>query len=152
MAEYNGRIFIREYHAWELLLLLLFLFRAAPVAYGSSQARRRIGAATASLHHSHSNARSKPHLPLTPQLTAMQVLNPLSRARDWTRILMVTSWFHYCWTTVGTPHAWELLSEGINLDTFSSIEITVLHSFASEQELFVNRTVTNLSLSYPYLV
>ena len=44
-----------------ILLLLLFL-RAAPAAYGSSQARNQIGAATASLHHSQSNARSKPHL------------------------------------------------------------------------------------------
>ena len=34
------------------------LFRAAPSAYGSSQARGQIRAITASLHHSHSNARS----------------------------------------------------------------------------------------------
>ena len=46
-----------------------FLFRAAPMAYGSSQARGRIGAAAAGLHHSHSNTRSKPHLQPTPQLT-----------------------------------------------------------------------------------
>ena len=38
------------------------LFRAAPVAYGSSQARGQIGAAAASLHHSHSNEGSEPHL------------------------------------------------------------------------------------------
>ena len=31
------------------------LFRAAPTAYGSSQARGQIGAAAAGLHHSHSN-------------------------------------------------------------------------------------------------
>jgi len=48
------------------------LFRAAPVAYGGSQARSQIGAAAASLHLSHSNsshvfdlhfgkARSLPH-------------------------------------------------------------------------------------------
>ena len=35
------------------------LFRATPEAYGSFQARGRIGAATAGLHHSHSNAGSK---------------------------------------------------------------------------------------------
>ena len=40
----------------------LFLFRAAPVAYGSSQARGQIRAAAASLYHSHSNARSVPYL------------------------------------------------------------------------------------------
>ena len=38
------------------------LFRAAPVAYGSSQARGQIGDAAAGLHHSHSNARSEPPL------------------------------------------------------------------------------------------
>ena len=31
------------------------VFRAAPAAYGSAQARRRIGAITAGLCHSHSN-------------------------------------------------------------------------------------------------
>ena len=36
-------------------LSLLFLFRAAHMAYGSSQARSWIQAAAASLHHSHSN-------------------------------------------------------------------------------------------------
>ena len=41
-----------------------------PVAYGSSQARSRIGAAAASLHHSHSNAISEPRLQPTPQLMA----------------------------------------------------------------------------------
>ena len=36
------------------------LFRAAPVAYGGSQPRGGIGALAAGLHHSHSNAGSKP--------------------------------------------------------------------------------------------
>ena len=44
----------------------LFFGGTTPVAYGSSQARDRIGAAAASLHHSHSNARSKPRLGPTP--------------------------------------------------------------------------------------
>ena len=46
------------------------LFRAAPAAYGDSQARDLIGAVAAGLPHSHSNARSKPCLRPTPQLTA----------------------------------------------------------------------------------
>ena len=45
-------------------------FRATPVAYGGSQARGQIRDTAASLHHSHSNAGSKPHLRPTPQLTA----------------------------------------------------------------------------------
>ena len=51
-------------------LFLFLLFRAVPVAYGSSQARGRFGAAAASLHHSHNNVRSEPHLWPIPWLTA----------------------------------------------------------------------------------
>ena len=46
------------------------LFKATPAAQGGSQARGRIGAVAAGLHHSHSNAESEPHLRPTPQLTA----------------------------------------------------------------------------------
>ena len=50
----------------------LFAFsKAAPMAYGGSQARGPVGAVAASLHHSHSNAGSEAHLGLTPQLMAM---------------------------------------------------------------------------------
>ena len=45
-------------------------FWASPMAYGGSQARRRIGAVATGLHHSHSNVGSKPCLRPTPQLTA----------------------------------------------------------------------------------
>jgi len=38
------------------------LFRTAPAANGSSQARSPIGAIATGLHHSHSNAGSEPHL------------------------------------------------------------------------------------------
>ena len=51
---------------------LFFLFRATPTAYGSSQVRGQIRAATASLRLSHSNLASKPCLQPTPQLMAMQ--------------------------------------------------------------------------------
>ena len=63
------------------LLSLFFLFRAAPAAYGGSQARDLIGAATAALHQSHSNARSKLHLQPTPQLTAMPHPQPTERGQ-----------------------------------------------------------------------
>ena len=49
-----------------------FFFRAALAAYGSFQSRDPIEAAAASLHHSHSNARSELHLQPTPQLAATQ--------------------------------------------------------------------------------
>ena len=54
-----------------LFFLPFYLFRVAPMAYGSSQARGWIGATDASLHHSHSNIGSKLHLQPTPQLMAM---------------------------------------------------------------------------------
>ena len=53
------------------LFIYLLLFRAAPATYGSLQARGRIGAAPASLHHSHDNARSEPYLQTIPQFMAM---------------------------------------------------------------------------------
>ena len=55
---------------WGFCFVLFCLFRVTPVTYGSSQARDRIGATAAGLHHRHSNARSEPHLRPTPQLTA----------------------------------------------------------------------------------
>ena len=41
------------------ITFFFFLFRAEPAAYGSSQVRGQIGAAAASLHHSHSNMGSE---------------------------------------------------------------------------------------------
>ena len=51
--------------------LFILLFRATGMAYGSSQARGQMGAAAASLCHSHSSARSEPRLqPTTYNLQA----------------------------------------------------------------------------------
>jgi len=64
------------------------LFRAALMAYGGSQARGRIRATAASLHHS-----SRQH----------QILNPLSEVRDQSCILMDASQICFLCTTTGTP-------------------------------------------------
>ena len=64
------------------VFFFLLFFRAALMACGSSQARGQIGAIVAGLCHSHSHAKSRPHLRLTPQLTECRILNPLSEARD----------------------------------------------------------------------
>ena len=57
---------------WKTLMIFFFgIFRAAPRSYASSQARGRIKAIAANLHHSHSHARSEPDLRSTPQLMAM---------------------------------------------------------------------------------
>ena len=50
--------------------MYVFIFRAAPAAYGTSQARHGIRAAVASLRHSHSNASVEPYLQTTLQLVA----------------------------------------------------------------------------------
>ena len=73
------------------IFFLVFLFRASPVAYGSSQARGLIGAVAAGHSHSHSHTRSELSLQPTPQLTAMPILNPLSKARYQTHVFMDTS-------------------------------------------------------------
>ena len=57
------------------------LFRATPRAYGGSQARGRIEAIAANIHHS-----SQQH----------QILNPLSEARDGTCMLMDASQIRFC--------------------------------------------------------
>ena len=80
-----------------------FLFRAAPKAYAVSQARGRTGAVAAGLHHSHSNVRSALPLRPTPQLKVMPDLNPLSKARDRTCVLMDASQIGFCSATMGTP-------------------------------------------------
>ena len=62
-------------------VLFLSFFRAAPVAYGGSQARGLIGAVAAGLCQSHSNARSKPRLQPTPQFTATSDPSPTERGQ-----------------------------------------------------------------------
>ena len=100
-------------------------FRAAPAAYGSSQARGPVGATAAGLYHSHSNATRDPsqicHLHYSSW--KCQILNPLSKDRDPTGVLMDASWVR-----LPLSHArWELL---VNLH-FSSepIKAAVMISF-----------------------
>ena len=72
------------------------------MAYGGSQARSLIGATAASLHHRHSNTGSKSHN-LHHSLWPHQILNPLSKARDRTHNLMVSSQICFCCAMTGTP-------------------------------------------------
>ena len=77
-----------------LLIWSFCLFRATPKAYGGSQARGPTGAAAAGLHHSHSSTTCCT-CDLHHSSRQCQVLNPLSEARDGTRILRDASWVHY---------------------------------------------------------
>ena len=63
-------IFISASNNTNAFFFFLLLFRAAPEAYGGSQARGRNGVRAAGLCHSHSNMGSKLCLQPTPQLTA----------------------------------------------------------------------------------
>ena len=79
-------------HLFIYLFICLFAISwATPVAYEGFQARGLIRAVATSLHDSHSNAGSEPHLRPKPQLSATSILNPLSKARDRTLNLMVPS-------------------------------------------------------------
>ena len=85
-------------------LFLFLLFRPAPTAYGSSQARGRIGAVAAGLHQSHSNSGSELRLRPTPHSS--------HNAGSWThwsrpgveytsRILLDAIWICFSWTARG---------------------------------------------------
>ena len=92
-----------------LLLLLLFiylfflLFRAVPVAYGTSQARGQIGAQPPA--YTATSAMQDPSHVCNPYHSSWQrhILNPLNETRDRTRNLMVPSQICFCCTTTGTP-------------------------------------------------
>ena len=69
-------------------IITFFFFRAAPAAYGSSQARGQIRAAATGLCHSHSNVGLSCVCDLQWSLRQGRLLNPLSKTRDRTHILM----------------------------------------------------------------
>ena len=74
-----------------LFCFVLFLFGAALAAYGGSQARGQIRALAAGLYHS--IAMQDPSHVYNLHHSSQQhwILNPLSKARDGTRILMDAS-------------------------------------------------------------
>ena len=96
-------VYVCLVHGMEKWIGFFCLFRAAPAAYGVSQARGRIGAVATCLRHSHSNTRSQPRLQLHHSSRQRQILNPLSEARDRTGDLMVPSQIHFYCATMGIP-------------------------------------------------
>ena len=63
-------IYLFIYFLSFVVVVVVAISWAAPVAYGGSQARGQIGAVATGLCQSHSNAGSEPRLQPTPQLTA----------------------------------------------------------------------------------
>ena len=70
---------------------------------GGSQARGRIGAIAAGLHHSHSNVEPELRLQPTLQLMTTPDPQPTEQGQDRTCILMDTSQIHFHWATIGPP-------------------------------------------------
>ena len=58
----TGTLFLVTFYYYYYLFIYFCLFRAAPMAYGSSWAKSPIEAAANSLHHSHRSTRFEPHL------------------------------------------------------------------------------------------
>ena len=98
---YNVFIYLNNYYV--CVYTYFCLFRAAPAAYGGSQAKGVIGAGAATLN----TATAMPHLTHVCNLyhSSQQcwILNPLSEARDCTCNLMVPSRSCFCCATTVTP-------------------------------------------------
>ena len=97
---------VQNFFYFFILIFLSFcLFRAVPVAYEGSLARSPIGVVAASLHHSHSNARSEPDLRPTPHSSHRNARSLTHWARP--RMEPTSSWmlvgFVNCWAMTGTP-------------------------------------------------
>ena len=74
------------------IIFVFFLFRATLAACRNFWARGGIGAAAMGLCHSHSDARSEPHLQPTPQLTA----TPDPKPTEWGRGSNLHPFFLFC--------------------------------------------------------
>ena len=88
------------------LLFLFYFFKGCTHDIWKFPVSGQIGAAAASLHHSHSNKGSEPHLWPKPQLTSVQgntKSSTLSRAKDQIHNFLDTGQIHYHWATTGTP-------------------------------------------------
>ena len=102
----KGKIFFNSY-----FFFAFSLFRAAPMAYDSCQARGPIRAEAASLPHSHSNVGSETHLRTTAPGNAWSLTH-------WPRpgIEPMSSWmpvgFTNRWATTGIPNSYFLNRAG----------------------------------------
>jgi len=92
---------------WDLyrlsFILFLLLFRPVPEACGICQARGWIRAAAEAYARATATPGPSCVCDLHHSSQQYQILNPLSQARDWTHVLLDTSWVCYCWTTTETP-------------------------------------------------
>ena len=126
LVQWVGEVFLVFWFCFVLLL-----FRAAPEAFGSSQARGPVEATAACLCCSHSNMGSD--LICNPHHSSRQrwILGPPSKARERTRVLMDTSWLQFHCAKTGTP--WESFKI-----FFSVKKISNMHRIIQWRELFLH--------------
>ena len=116
------------------------LFRAAPMAYGSSLAKCWIRAIAAGLHCSHSNLGSEHIWDLHHNSRQGRIPDPLSEARDRTWILMDTSQVCYHWAIRELPLPNSIFR---NILTFflchspMGLRLRITSSLINEQEMKV---------------
>ena len=96
--EFAGHTAVITFCNLILNFFFFCFFRAASVAYESSQARGRIRATAAGLHNSHSHTGSELRLWPTPQLTAALDPWPTERGQE-----SNPPQIHFCCATIGTP-------------------------------------------------
>ena len=106
-------------------VFFFYLFGSTLTAYGGSQARGSNSTVAARLHCSGSNTRSQTYLQPTHSSGQCWILNPLSKARDQPRNLMVPSWIPFRCATTGTPVFFSSF--------FFTITITVAQGYANER-------------------
>ena len=136
----TAEIGVKEYLMWfNLFLLFSFFplhFRAALASYGSSQAMGQIRAATAGLHHSHSNSGSKPHLQPTPRLTSSSThwaKSGIKPATSWILIRFVTAeprweFLHFVFKDIFWPWHSLTMDNIYNEFSFSVFFLTIIHT------------------------
>ena len=85
------------------VFIYFFLFRATPIAYGSSQVRGQIGGVV--LVYTTATAMWYPIYICDLCYSSWQchIPDPLNKTRNGTHILMDTSQMHLCYTRIGTP-------------------------------------------------
>ena len=90
-----------DFFVWVFFFFFFGLFRAAPTAYGSSQARGRIRAVATA----YATATATPDLSHDCHLhdSSWQCQIPTEWGQGSNRMLMVTSQICLCWSTTGTP-------------------------------------------------
>ena len=95
---------MKDIHIWKENPIFRRQYLFYRVAYGGSQARGRIGAVAAGLYRKLQQCRIQAASAIyTTAHSNARSLNPLSKARDQTLVLMGASQIRFHWATMGTP-------------------------------------------------